>query len=273
MIHWREYLMEASELGALMLCICLFGAVLYSNASPLIRFALSRSEDAAIMGACVAATTWAIIRSPFGRRTGAHFNPAITLTYFCLGRIHRWDAFCYVMAQFSGALAGVFIARQILGRSLSAEPVRYVVTTPGSHGGAAAFLAEFLLSALLMGVVLFATNHRALAQFSPLLVAAVTVFYFALCSSISGFSVNPARTFSSALFAWVWRGIWIYFVAPCLGMLAAAGLYVRAFGTNGVYCAKVFHDLHSTCPFPCRFIQVEHGREHSAKHVGTHRHS
>jgi aquaporin Z len=91
-------------------------------------------------------------------------------------------------------------------------------------------------------------------------VAAVTVFYFAICSSISGFSVNPARSFSSAMFAWVWWGIWIYFVAPCLGMLAAAALYVRTFGPSRVYCAKVFHDLRSTCPFPCRFAQLEHER-------------
>jgi aquaporin Z len=251
--HWREYLMEAAELGALMLCICLFGTFLYSKASPMARFALSRSENAVIMGMCVAATTLLIIHSPFGRRSGAHFNPAITLTYLWLGRIHRWDALSYVAAQFSGSLAGVFVARQILGLSLSAKPVHYVVTIPGSYGRAAAFIAEFLLSALLMGVVLFATNHRTLARFSPLLVAAVTVFYFAICSSISGFSVNPARTFSSAIFAWIWWGIWIYFAAPCLGMLAAAALYIRAFGPSRVYCAKVFHDLHSTCPFPCRF--------------------
>ena len=252
--------MEFSGTGALMFCICLFGTILYSNASPMARFALSRPENAAIMGMGVAGTTLLIVRSPFGRRSGAHFNPAISLTYLWLGRMHRWDALSYVAAQFSGALCGVFIARQILGLSLSSDPVHYVVTVPGSYGRGAAFIAEFLLSALLMGVVLFATNHRTLARFSPLLVAAVTVFYFAICSSISGFSVNPARTFSSAIFAWIWWGIWIYFIAPCLGMLAAAGIYIRTFGPSRVYCAKVFHDLHSTCPFPCRFAHLEHER-------------
>ena len=248
--------MEFSGTGALMFCICLFGTILYSNASPMTRFALSRPESAAIMGMGVAGTTLLIIRSPFGRRSGAHFNPAVSLTYLWLGRMHRWDALYYVAVQFSGALCGVFIARQILGLSLSSDPVHYVVTVPGSYGRGVAFIAEFLLSALLMGVVLFATNHRTLARLSPLLVAAVTVFYFAICSSISGFSVNPARTFSSAIFAWIWRGIWIYFIAPCLGMLAAAGIYIRTFGPSRVYCAKVFHDLHSTCPFPCRFAQL-----------------
>jgi aquaporin Z len=266
MAHWREYLMEASELGTLMLCICLFGTFLYSSASPMARFALSRSENGAMMAIGVAGTTLLIIRSPFGRRSGAHFNPAITLTYLWLGRIHRWDALFYVAAQFWGALTGVFVARQVLGLSLSSEPVHYVVTVPGGYGSATAFLAEFLLSGLLMGVVLFATNHRVLARFSPLLVAAVTVFYYAICSSISGFSVNPARTFSSAVFASIWWGTWIYFVAPCLGMLAAAAVYIRAFGPSRVYCAKVFHDLHSPCPFPCRFVRLEHERPASMAH-------
>ena len=208
--------MEAAELGVLMLCICLFGTLFYSNASPLEPVGFTRFDRAVLMGTCVAVTTFLIIRSPFGRRSGAHFNPAITVAYLWLKRIHPWDAACYVGAQFSGALAGVFVARQILGLQLSAEPVQYVVTVPGKYGSTTAFLAEFLLAGLLMGVVLFAANHRGLARFSPFLVASVTVFYYAICSSIAGFSVNPARSFSSAFFASIWWGIWIYFIAPCL---------------------------------------------------------
>lgn len=255
--HWREYLMEAAELGALMFSICLFGSMLYSTASPLHTVALSLSVKALLMGIAVAATTFLIIRSPFGRRSGAHFNPAITLTYWWLGRIHGRDAAFYVVGQFAGAVAGVLVAREVLGLRLSAVPVRYVVTTPGNYGTLTAFAAEFFLAAVLMGVVLFATNHRKLARFSPLLVASVTVFYYAGCASISGFSVNPARTFSSALFAWVWHGIWIYFAAPSLGMLTAAFIYIRSMGAGRVYCAKIFHDLETPCPFPCRFDRLQ----------------
>jgi len=254
--HWREYLMEAVELAVLMFCICLSGALIYSDDSPLRFLSLSLSAKAVLMGLAVAVATYLIIRSPYGRRSGAHINPAITVAYLWLGRISRWDAVNYVVGQFAGGLAGVFIAYQMLGHRLSAPPVRYVVTLPGKSGSAIAFLAEFFLSGMLMGVVLTATNHRRLARFSPLFVALVTVFYFVLGSSISGFSVNPARTFSSAFFAWLWHGIWIYFAAPCLGTLAAAAIYVRSMGPTKVYCAKVFHDLESPCPFPCRFEQL-----------------
>ena len=195
--------MEAAEVAALMFCTCLCGALLYSRESPLRSLSLSSTGSSVLMGVGVAVATFLIIRSPFGRRSGAHVNPAITLAYLWLGRVHRWDAICYVLAQFAGGLAGVFLAYQLLGHHLSAPPVRYVVTLPGNYGNAIAFLAEFLLSALLMGVVLFATNHRRLAQFSPLFVALIIIGGYVLGPSISGFSVNPARSFSSAFFAWI----------------------------------------------------------------------
>jgi aquaporin Z len=160
------------------------------------------------------------------------------------------------MAQFAGAVAGVLAAREILGVQLSAPPVRYVVTVPGQYGSLIALVSEYLVSGLLMGTVLYASNHRHLARFTPVLVALLTILYFALSSSITGFSVNPARTFASALFAWLWQGIWIYFFAPCLGMLTAAAIYIVSMGPNRVYCAKVFHDRRSTCPFPCQFERL-----------------
>ena len=245
--------MEATELGALMFGICLFATSLYSSASPLAAVALPELARPFLMGAAVAFTTFLIIRSPFGRRTGAHFNPAITVAYFFLGCVHRWDALFYVTFQFLGSVLGVLFAHQLLGASLSAFPVRYAITTPGSYGSVAALLAEFLLSALLMGVVLFSTNHKTLVKLSPIFVSLITIFYYGLCASLSGFSVNPARSFSSAFFAQVWLGIWIYFAAPGLGMLTAASAYVRFQGRGKIYCAKVFHDTKSICPFFCNF--------------------
>lgn len=254
--HWRVYLMEFTEVGTLLLSTCTFGTLIYSNDSPLRNVDLSLSLRMFLMGTAVALTTLLIIRSPFGRRSGAHFNPAITLTYFWLRRVHRWDAACYVMAQFAGGITGVLVAREGLGMGLSAAPVRYVVTVPGNHGSAAAFAGEYCLAALLMGIVLYSSNHRLLVRFTPLLVALLTICYYTFSSSISGFSVNPARSLSSALFAWIWQGIWIYFLAPCLGMLTAAAIYIRFIGANRVYCAKVFHDRRSPCPFYCHFERV-----------------
>ena len=105
--------MESMELGALMLCTCIWGTLTYSDGSPLRSLGLSAVSNSTLMGTAVAVTTFIIIRSPFGRRSGAHMNPSVTLTFLWLGRIHRWDAAWYVRAQFIGATAGVLAAREI----------------------------------------------------------------------------------------------------------------------------------------------------------------
>jgi aquaporin Z len=248
--------MESTELGALMLCTCIWGTLTYGDESPLSSLGLSAVSNSILMGTAVGVTTYIIIRSPFGRRSGAHMNPLVTLTFLWLRRIHRWDAAWYTVAHFIGAIAGVLAARQILGMRLSAPSVQYMVTVPGKHGNGITFVSEFLLSGVLMATILYSSNHRRLARFTPTLVAVLTILFFVLSPSKSGFSVNPARTLSSAVFAGTWQGVWIYFVAPCLGMLSAAAVYIKTVGLNRVYCAKVFHDTRSVCPFRCQFEHV-----------------
>src|SRR5262249_52565982 len=157
--------------------------------------ALSGVSKSILMGIAVAITTFLIIRSPFGRRSGAHLNPSVTLTFFWLGRVHRWDAAWYIIAHFGGAIAGVLTARQIVGLRLSSPSVLYMVTLPHRSGNSITFLGEFLLAGALMGTVLYSSNHRRLTRFTPVLVAMLTVLFFVLSPSRSGFSVNPARTF------------------------------------------------------------------------------
>jgi aquaporin Z len=256
--------MESVQTALLMICICLSlsATLLYGTHSPFRMLAVPALLKPFIMGIAVAVSTFLLIRSRFGRRTGAHLNPSLTGTYFFFGRIHRWDTLNYIAFQFVGALAGVWVARRALGDDLSMPPVCYVVTVPGTYGSAIAVLAEFLLSGLLMGVVLFASNRKHWVNFSPFLVSLITVCYYGFCSSLSGFSVNPARSFSSALFAFVWRGLWIYFAAPTLGMVTAASLYT-GFGRWGhIYCAKLFHDLESPCPFICNFKELYLAEKH-----------
>lgn len=249
--------MEATELAIFMLCVCAAGTLLYERDSPLDSFGVSQVTRSIFMGVAISGATYGIIRSPFGRRSGAHFNPALTLAYFAIGRIHRWDALAYIAAQFTGGSFGVFVSHALLGKDLANLPVLYVVTLPGRYGYHFALLTEFFLSFTVMELVLIVSNHRRFAKYSPLFVAFVTVFYFAFCTSISGYSVNPARSFSSALFARTWQGIWIYFLAPSFGMLAAAALYRGVMGSERIYCAKVFHDLKSLCPFDCHFERLE----------------
>jgi len=194
-----------------------------------------------------------IIRSPMGKQSGAHFNPAITLTYFRLGKIDKWDASFYVASQFIGGIGGVGLSAVCLRGSLAVSTVDYAVTVPGWGGTAAAFCAEFLMAALLMLVVLWFSNRPLLAKYTSYLVGVLIMFYVFVFAPVSGFSINPARTTGSAVFANVWTAVWLYFVAPVFGMMTSAELYVRIYGIENVLCAKLHPAPNYPCPFHCHF--------------------
>jgi aquaporin Z len=191
-----------------------------------------------------------------GQRSGAHFNPSVTLTFWRLGKVGGRDAAFYAAAQVIGGTVGVFFSALILGDVLEHPSVNYAVTVPGPQGAAVAFAAEVLISFLLMTVILTTSNRARLAPFTPLFSGALVATYIALEAPLSGMSMNPARTLASALPANVWTGLWIYFTAPLLGMLAAAELHVRRRGLAEVYCAKLHHGNDRRCIFRCRWHEL-----------------
>ncbi len=221
--------MEAAELAAFMLSACLCTALLFLPASPL--SALPPRLGRVLMGIAMGLTAIAIIKSPFGRRSGAHFNPAISLTFYRLGKIGPFDTLFYILAHFAGAPAGVALSALILGPRIAAPQVDFAVTIPGPWlgpaGPPAAFAAETFMAALLMATVLVTSSRPRLAPCTPWLMGVLIACYIFLFAPISGFSINPARTFGSALLAHLWTSIWIYFTAPILGMFFSAELYTR----------------------------------------------
>ncbi|MCG8368673.1 MAG: aquaporin [Pseudanabaenales cyanobacterium] len=225
--HWPEYLIEAWGLGAFMVSAGLFATLLYAPTSPIPQLLPSDFLRGVLMGMAMGGTAIAIIYSPWGKRSGAHINPAVTLTFFRLGKLAAWDAFFYVLAQFVGGLIGVLLVSQVLGAPFKNVPVNYVVTAPGQWGVLPALAAEFLLAFGLMLMVLFTSNHSRLSQFTGLFAGLMVASYIAFEAPISGMSINPARTFASALPAQVWTAFWIYYFAPPLAMLLAAEVYLR----------------------------------------------
>jgi aquaporin Z len=253
--HWFLYLYEGAELAWFMVAACLATVVLFGVGSPVLHWIPSAALRRLLMGAAMGGTAVMIIHSPMGKRSGAHFNPAITLTYLWLGKIGVWDAAGYVVGQFAGGVAGVGIAAVSLGRLLAQPSVDYAVTVPGIGGTAGAFGAEWFMAALLMGVVLWMTNRRRLAGYTGYAVGVLITGYVFFFAPVSGFSINPARTVGSAVWAGVWTAEWVYFVAPLLGMFGAAGLYVHWFGIESVLCAKLHAAPSVLCPFACGVVE------------------
>jgi aquaporin Z len=125
--------------------------------------------------------------------------------------------------------------------------VNYVVTTPNMNGVSVAFISEFVISFILMGMILIVSNNLGIAWFAGLFAGILVATYITLEAPLSGMSMNPARTFGSALPANVWTALWVYFTAPPLGMLLATEIYLRVKGTKSVLCAKLHHQNNKRC--------------------------
>ncbi len=249
--------MEGALLGCL-IAACAFAALLEHPASPVHRAVPAAGVRRLLMGVAMGLTAVGLIRSPWGQQSGAHMNPSLTVTFFRLGKVARADAAGYVAGQFLGSVAGVLVVRTALGMLAAHPAIRFAATSPGPRGTAVAFAAELLMSFVMMSVVLVASNSRRLARYTPLLAGTLVATYIAVEAPISGMSMNPARSFASALAAWQWTALWVYFTAPPLGMLLAAEAYVLVRGAHGVVCAKLNHFTSRRCIFRCGLRARDH---------------
>jgi aquaporin Z len=253
--HWPEYVIEAVGLGAFMLSACLVGTLLEYPGSRARQALPDPLLRRVVMGLAMGLTAAGLIYSRWGRRSGAHFNPAVTLTFWRLGRVEPADALGYVVAQAAGAVAGVGVGALLLGGALRHPAVLYVATVPGPGGAVVAFAAETAIAFGLMLAVLATSSRPALARFTGLLAGALVAAYIVIEAPLSGMSMNPARTLGSAVHADVWTAWWVYLLAPPLGMLGAAALYRGRPGRPAVRCAKLQHDRVQRCIFRCGYAE------------------
>jgi aquaporin Z len=249
--HWPEYLMEAAGLGVFMISAGLFGTLLFDPGSPVARALSDPLLQRALMGLIMGLTAIGIIYSPWGQQSGAHINPAVTLTFWRLGKVKTWDAIFYVIAQFVGGALGVLLVLALLGAAFAAPPVQYVVTVPGPDGTLVALIAEAAISFGLMLTILFATNTPRLMRLTGVLAGCLVALYITLEAPLSGMSMNPARTVASGLPGNLWQGWWLYFVGPIAGMLLAVEAYRLLRRTPQVLCAKLHHHNDRRCIFHC----------------------
>jgi aquaporin Z len=247
--HWPEYLMEAACLGTFMISAGVFTALLEYPNSP-VRDAIPNDfVRLALNGLAMGLTAIGIIYSPWGARSGAHMNPAVTWTFFRLGKVKPWDALFYPIFQTLGGIIGVLLVKAVLGKIFTDAPVTYVVTVPGKAGITTAFIAEVSIACGMMLMVLFMTNTPKLARFTGLFGGTLVFLYITFEAPLSGMSINPARTVASALLSGIWTASWIYFVAPISGMLLAVELYRVLRKGAQVACAKWNHDMRHRCIF------------------------
>jgi aquaporin Z len=251
--HWREYATEAAGLGVFMISALSFTLLLEHPASPARAAIADPLARRVLMGCAMGATLVALVYNPLGQRSGAHFNPVFTFTFWRLGKIESRDALAYAAAQFAGGALGVALLGAGAAVALADEHVRYAITMPGAAGVAAAFAGEAAIAFAQMSLVLCASNSKRWNRWTGAFAALGVATYIALEAPLSGMSMNPARTLASAFGANHYASLWLYFAAPLLGMLAAAELYLRVAGARRVHCAKLHHANTQPCIFRCNW--------------------
>jgi aquaporin NIP len=158
-----------------------------------------------------------------GHLSGAHINPAVTAAFTLTRHFPRRDAVAYIAAQLAGATAAAFV----LAAAWGGKPASLGATVP-SVGAATALLYETLLTAFLMFVIIaVATDTRAAGAAAALAIGGTVGLDALFGGSITGASMNPARSFGPALASGEWHEFWIYVVGPVLG--AALGAFAYQF--------------------------------------------
>ncbi len=231
--NWKIYLIEFWALGMFMVSACTF-VILIEH--PQFRFAELMPSSfwrRLLIGIAMGLTAILLIYSKWGKKSGAHMNPAVTLANVQLSRMKLEDAIWYIIAQTAGAALFMFLLKLLLFRFVSHPSVNYVVTIPGNQGYLTAFIAELLMAAFLFIMVLIVSNSKA-AKYTGYAAGILVCLFIWLEAPLSGMSINPSRSFGSAIIADEWNSFWIYLTAPVLGMQLAAFFYRRWYlYTNG----------------------------------------
>ncbi len=248
----QYYVQEALGLALFMVSACLFSALIFSPNGSWNHVIAGDLLKNAVMGMLMGLTALFIFYSPWTAPSGSHINPAVTLTFLRLGKMCRYDAMFFVTFQFLGGTTAVLIMQALLGNTLTAPPVNSAATIPGKTGTWWAMITEFIISFVTMIMVLFTSHHKKRKQYTRIFSAILVCCWVIVASPISGFGMNPARSFASAFASGIWKSFWIYIVIPFAGMLSAAEFFLfiqRSAGMkNNTVSDHVMNDkIYLTC--------------------------
>lgn len=151
----------------------------------------------------------------FGKLSGAHMNPAVTIALWLDSSFEGNKVLSYLFAQFTGGIFGSYLLSRIYPQTQ-----HYGDTLPVA-GVWQSFLLEFGLTFLLMAGVLRVVHRNRTVVFSALLIGTIVGFEAYFAGPYCGASMNPARSIAPAVFSGLWSDIWIYLSAPVLGAISA----------------------------------------------------
>jgi len=189
-----------------------------------------------------------------GGVSGGHFNPAVTFGMALAGRTPWRDLLPYWAAQLIGGTAAAAVMFSIIPTALPGllqledkaavfagtangfgthSPLAGLTAasgTPAEFTLWAALLVEVVVTAVFVGVILAVTSKRSTVTYAPAIIGLTLGALIIVAWPVTNASLNPARSFASAVFAggWTWGQLWLFVVGPLVGA-ALAALFYRAF--------------------------------------------
>jgi aquaporin Z len=160
-----------------------------------------------------------------GHISGCHLNPAVTVGLAAGGRFPAGEVVPYVIAQVIGAIVGAAVLYAIASGAPGFDLAKGFASngfgehSPGKYGMGAALIAEIVLTAMFLFVIMGATHGKAPAGFAPLAIGLMLTLIHLISIPVTNTSVNPARSTGPALFVggWAIQQLWLFWLAPLIG--------------------------------------------------------
>ena len=168
-----------------------------------------------------------------GHVSGCHLNPAVSIGLVVARRFPAADLGPYIAAQLAGGLAGAAVLYMIASGRADFDVAAgfasngYGAHSPGGYSMEAGFLAEVVLTAMFLMIIVGATDGRAPAGFAPLAIGFGLTLIHLISIPVTNTSVNPARSTATALFVggWALQQLWMFWIAPIVGAAVGGVLY------------------------------------------------
>ncbi|MBG29312.1 MAG: aquaporin [Opitutae bacterium] len=178
-------------------------------------------DDESVLGIALAfGVSVGLMILMFGKVSGAHFNPVVSITFALHGKMAKRELIPYLLAQCLGAAAGSFLVYSLKnkpeGLTLPSEELSTFL----------AFGIEIGITFVLMFVILRAPCMvgPSISRIATLVGATIAINAY-LFGPMTGASMNPARTLGPAWVAGNLDFLWLYVFAPCTGGLIALAIH------------------------------------------------
>ena len=168
-----------------------------------------------------------------GGISGGHFNPAVTVGLATAGRFSWSEVPKYIAAQVLGGIAGAFVLYLIASGKADFSTAGgfasngYGEHSPGGYSMFAALIAEVVMTAFFLIIILGATGKNVPAGFAPIAIGLALTLIHLISIPVTNTSVNPARSTAVAIFVggWAIQQLWLFWVAPIVGSVVGAVIH------------------------------------------------